>query len=245
MNDKHHHCNCDSNHGLVFEISDLLNAALASGYRGYPPLYTTAGHPGCLCSLIFNKGQNFTSYMDIPDSCPSVPVTDNVELKNKRKQEIYRAIPEVLYINSATHPPLFITDKKAAWNLADIRYADDSTIPMNRPVRINKNSIAVGAFGFWQAIPEGALGFILKAEGAYAEIFYINYLCKVKIKRENISIIDSLHEAATHDLNKDVFFIMSDGKLAAPCYIKNGKVHAYFPDQDRIREITDYSVLEV
>lgn len=237
-------CLCDHNHGSTFLIDDLLNNALAANFRGYPPIFTQAKHPGCKCSLIFNKSSNFPNgASDIPDSCPSVPITDDINIKNKRKQEIFNAIPDYFAINSATHPPLFITTKQASTVSRKV-FADDSTIKMNRPIRINKKSIAVYPFGFWQAIPEGALGFILNVSGQYAEIFYIDYLCKVKVKRDSISIIDNLISSSSNIIDKNTYFIMSEGKVGALCYNKSGKYHAYFPDLDKIKEVSDITVLD-
>lgn len=239
-------CRCDQNHGQTYLIDDLLNNAMQAGYKGYPPIFTQSGHPSCQCSLIFNKSQNFPNgYSDISDDCPSLPVTNDKAIKDKRKQDIFNAIPEVFYINSATHPPMFITDKQASTLVLRKVYSDDSKIEMNRPIRVNKGSIAVKNFGFWQAIPEGSLGFILSTDGAYAEIYYIDYLCKVRIKRSSISIIDNLSASDVTTIDKDTYFIESDGKVGALCYKKSGKYYAYFPDLDRVKEVNNLVPLTI
>ena len=241
MNDKHHHCYCDGNHGQDFLIEDLLNNAMSAGHNA--PMFTQAGHPNCQCSLIFNKNENFPNgYKDIPDTCPSMPKTNDVALKDKRRQEIFAAIPETFVFQYSTATPLYITNKTASTNVRTV-YADASSIQMNRPIRVNQNCIAVKDWGFWQPIPEGSFGIVLNVNGPYAEIYYIDFLCKVKIKKSNINILDNLKEASSTELNKKVYFIMSEGRLGALAYNRSGKFNAYFPDTDQIEEINDVTIL--
>lgn len=235
-------CRCDDNHGNTFLIEDLLNNAMAAGYRGYPAIFTQSGHPGCNCVLTFNKAQNFSSADDIPDSCPSIPVTNDVQAKQKRKQEIYNAIPEVLYINSMTHPPFYITGGKEASIKSRMVYADEQ-IKMNRPVRIKKNCIAILPFGMWMPVLEGSNAIILKAEGSYAEIYHIDYSCKLKVRRDVISIVDNLKESGK-ELGKDVHFVMADGQFGALVNKKEGKYFVYLPEIDELKEASEIIALE-
>lgn len=235
-------CRCDDNHGNTFLIEDLLNNAMTAGFRGYPAIFTQAGHVACNCCLVFNKSQNFTSADDIPDSCPSVPVTNDVKAKQRRKQEIYNAIPEVLYINSMTHPPFYITGGKEAAVKSRSVYADEQ-IQMNRPVRIKKNCIAILPFGMWMPVLEGSNAIILKAEGAFAEIYHIDYSCKLRVRRDVIAIIDNLKESGK-ELGKDVYFVMADGQFGALVNKKEGKHFVYLPEIDDVKEASEIIALE-
>jgi hypothetical protein len=117
----------------------------------------------------------------------------------------------------------------------NIKYAaeDKTFIKYIRPIRVNKNSVAILPLGFWTAITENSYGFVLGFTGAYAEVFISNLGYKVKIKKELIEEIESLTESDSI-IDNDTYFIVSDHKIGILCYTYEGKYHAYFPNIDEI-----------
>jgi hypothetical protein len=245
------HCKCDINHANLFDINTLLNFSMQyaneKGFDPPAPMFGMANHPYCRCSLTFNKSDNFTDYTSIQNGCPGLPQNAPQEDTDKAKKVIFDSIPEVIYINSGTFPPLYITEKTANIHHVTTKYGSvkkAESEPLNKPISIRKDSIAIMNMGFWTPINQGWVGFALNDLGSYVEVFLVDLMYKVKVKKDNIEYVENLTESSD-PLSKDTNFIISDDKLGIFCYKRHdGSLHAYFPEIDNIIEIENPTILK-
>lgn len=245
-------CKCDANHGNTFEISGMLNYAVGhSSEKGYDPpapMFSLANHPGCRCSVVFSKAANFTDYTSISNDCYGLPTNVPQEIIDKDKKVIFNALPETVFVNAATMPPLYISEKKASLHHTNTRFGSiklsSSSESINKPIEVRKDNIAILPMGFWNPINEGWLGFALEEDDKYVTAFLVDLMNTVKIRKDVVRYIDTLSESS-EELSKDTGFILSEHTLGIFCYQRhNGKNYAYFPEDRAIKEIgEDFTIL--
>ena len=238
-----HNCHCDVNHGQTFQINDILNHSIEyaneHGFDPPAPMFGMAGHLGCNCSLQFSKSANFTDETSIQDDCPGLPSNGTDEDKRSMKKAIFDSIPEMVYVNYRTFPPLYITEKTAKAHHMNTRYGSIEVVTeeaVNKPVEIVKNSIAVLPFGFWVPVNADWVGFATKMSQDFIEVFLPELMFKVKVRKKCVKYLDAFDETGS-PADKDTTFVMVNGKLGILCYYLKDIPHVYFPDMDKIIKV--------
>ncbi len=201
----------------------------------------------CNCSLQFSKSANFTDETSIQDDCPGLPSNGTDEDKRSMKKAIFDSIPEMVYVNYRTFPPLYITEKTAKAHHMNTRYGSIEVVTeeaVNKPVEIVKNSIAVLPFGFWVPVNADWVGFATKMSQDFVEVFLPELMFKVKVRKKCVKYLDAFDETGS-PADKDTTFVMVNGKLGILCYYLKDIPHVYFPDMDKIIKVDQVTPVTV
>lgn len=251
----YHSCKCDANNGNTFSINDILQESIryANEKRFSPPapLYAMAGHPNCQCSLLIRKTHNFPSLDSIPDTCPGLPKTSDINRLREVKNNIWNNIPDTLYINAKTYPPLHISTRTAfTYNRDHIEkyakkleeFSSKYAISYNKPMMVNVNCISILDYGFWIPINAGYVGMLVGILGKKGVIYISEIGYEVKLPLDNLVPIKSLTEADNQS-DKDTHFVLCDGKIRV-LHSKTPKGYkVYNPESRSLEDVTQFTKL--
>ncbi len=251
----YHSCKCDANNGNTFSINDILQESIryANEKRFSPPapLYAMAGHPNCQCSLLIRKTHNFPSLDSIPDTCPGLPKTSDINRLRDIKNTIWNNIPDTIYINAKTYPPLHISTKTAfTYNREHIeKYArhlsefhDKYAVTYSKPMVVNVNCISILDYGFWTPINAGYVGMLIGIIGKKGVIYISELGYEVKLSLEALTPIGSLTEA-TNQSDKDTHFVLCDGKMCVLHSKTSDGYRVYNPESRSIEDVKQFTKL--
>lgn len=199
----------------------------------------------CSCALIFNKSENFSSFQNIADNCPGIPANCPPDALVKYKQQIWEKIPDTVYINSRTFPPLFITQKTAAVHHIHTKFAAYSTssgVDTNRPIQVLSNCIGFMPYGMWTPVKEGSLGFVLNVTGKKALVFLSSYQHFITLPVDSVRVIENMTEKGG-DVTSDTHFVSAEGKIGLLCYKANSMFYVFFPNDKTIKAVESVSPL--